>query len=100
MIGSSPACWFASASNSLTVFCGVDDPWAPSRPRPQQIQGDSVGPVCRWHQRRQRDCSTEIPTQLVAQLIGVATLLGFVFSLSSGANMVIHFIIGFGLGGG
>jgi Amt family ammonium transporter len=34
------------------------------------------------------------PTQLVAQLIGVATLLGFVFSLSYTANMVIHFIIG------
>ena len=34
------------------------------------------------------------PTQLVAQLIGVATLLGFVFSLSYAANMVIHVIIG------
>jgi len=34
------------------------------------------------------------PTQLVAQLIGVATLLGFVFSLSYTANMAIHFIVG------
>jgi Amt family ammonium transporter len=34
------------------------------------------------------------PTQLVAQLIGVATLLGFVFSLSYIANVAIHFIVG------
>jgi Amt family ammonium transporter len=34
------------------------------------------------------------PTQLVAQLIGVATLLGFVFTVSYVANLAIHFIVG------
>ena len=34
------------------------------------------------------------PTQLVAQLIGVGTLLGFVFHFPVRANMVIHFIVG------
>jgi len=33
-------------------------------------------------------------SQLVAQLIGVATLIGFVFSFSYVANMVIHLIVG------
>ena len=34
------------------------------------------------------------PTQLVAQLIGVGTLIGFVFSFSYVGNMVIHAIVG------
>ncbi len=34
------------------------------------------------------------PTQLVAQLIGVGTLLGFVFTLSYVGNMLIDFILG------
>jgi Amt family ammonium transporter len=34
------------------------------------------------------------PTQLVAQLIGVGTLCGFVFTLSYAANAVIHLIMG------
>ncbi len=34
------------------------------------------------------------PSQLVAQLIGVGTLIGFIFSLSYVANMVIHLIVG------
>jgi ammonium transporter, Amt family len=34
------------------------------------------------------------PSQLVAQLIGVGTLIGFVFSLSYIANMVIHLVVG------
>ena len=34
------------------------------------------------------------PTQLVAQLIGVGTLLGFVFTLSYVGNMLIDFVLG------
>ena len=34
------------------------------------------------------------PTQLVAQLIGVGTLLGFVFTFSYVANLAIHAIVG------
>jgi Amt family ammonium transporter len=34
------------------------------------------------------------PTQLVAQLIGVGTLVGFVFSFSYVANVLIHAIVG------
>jgi ammonium transporter, Amt family len=34
------------------------------------------------------------PGQLIAQLIGVGTLLGFVFSLSYVANVVIDFVVG------
>ena len=34
------------------------------------------------------------PGQLVAQLIGVATLMGFVFSLSYVVNVIIHFVVG------
>jgi Amt family ammonium transporter len=34
------------------------------------------------------------PTQLVAQLIGVGTLLGFVFTTSYVANLAIHAIVG------
>jgi len=34
------------------------------------------------------------PGQFVAQLIGVATLIGFVFSFSYALNMIIHFVVG------
>ncbi|HVP56172.1 MAG TPA: ammonium transporter [Candidatus Eisenbacteria bacterium] len=34
------------------------------------------------------------PSQLVAQLIGVGTLIGFVFTFSYVLNMIIHFIVG------
>jgi len=34
------------------------------------------------------------PTQLVAQLIGVGTLLGFVFTLSYVANLALHAVVG------
>jgi len=66
--------WCASASNSLTAFCARMIRGAISVNGTNGIWGSSRRPVCRWHQTRSRDCLRG-PTQLVAQLIGVATLL-------------------------
>ena len=39
-------------------------------------------------------CSTATPGQLVAQLIGVATLIGFVFTFSFVLNWIIDLVVG------